>query len=131
MYGDKILSIIQIDFVIRAVKDQKKAKMTKMAADVVVAVAAALPSTQLLSRTLWLCPSRQDSYHRPRASFSGGVKKEALAAHHYETLNGDEGAKTIRQPYYLPNTATADLFLFQRGKVEAGRPLAVPGRSHE
>jgi hypothetical protein len=39
--------------------------------------------------------------------------------------------RTIRQPYYSSNTATADLFLFQRGEVEAGRPLAVPGRSHE
>jgi hypothetical protein len=37
----------------------------------------------------------------------------------------------IRQPFCLPNTATADLFLFQRGEVEAGRPLAVPGRPNE
>jgi hypothetical protein len=58
-------------------------------------------------------------------------KKQALPAPHCETFNGGKGAKTIRQPYYLPNTATAYLFLFQRGEVEAGRPLAVPGRSHE
>ncbi len=50
---------------------------------------------------------------------------------HSGTFNGGEGVKTIRQSFYSLNTATADLFRFQRGEVEAGRPLAVPGRPHE
>jgi hypothetical protein len=50
---------------------------------------------------------------------------------HSETSNGGEGEKTIRQPSYSPNTATADVFLFQRGKIGAGRSYAVPGRSHD
>jgi hypothetical protein len=32
---------------------------------------------------------------------------------------------------YSPNTATADIFRFQRGEIEAGRPLAVPGRPYD
>ncbi len=37
----------------------------------------------------------------------------------------------IRQPFYLLNTAMADLSLFQRNEVKAGRPLTVPGQPHE
>jgi hypothetical protein len=95
----------------------------------------AKPSTQLPSRRVWLRPSRfssrYDSYRCPRAGFRGGAKKQALSAHHCETFNSGESAKTICQPYHLPKTATADLFLFQRGEVEAGRPFAVPGWPHE
>ncbi len=43
------------------------------------------------------------------------------------TFNGDEDIKTICQSSYSLNLSTADLFLFQRCKVEAGRPLAVQG----
>jgi hypothetical protein len=50
---------------------------------------------------------------------------------HSAVSNGVEGKKTIRQLSYLLNTATADLFLFQRGEIGAGGPLAVPGRPHE
>jgi hypothetical protein len=93
---------------------------------------AAKPSTQFPSKRLWLCPSRFSSqkvaYCRPRAGFCGGAKKRIPLAPHSETFNGNKGVKTIRKPFYSPNTATADLFLFQRGEVEAGRPLTVPGR---
>jgi hypothetical protein len=37
----------------------------------------------------------------------------------------------IRQLSYLPDAATTDLFLFQRGEIGAGGPLTVPGRPHE
>jgi hypothetical protein len=43
-FGDRTLSIIQTNFIIRAVIDEKKAKMMKTTTDVVVAVAAALYS---------------------------------------------------------------------------------------
>jgi hypothetical protein len=140
-YGDKILLIIQIDFIIRAVKDEKgqndengrRRRGCRRHRFILSPVAK--PSKQIPSQRVWLRPSRfssrKNSYRRPRAGFSGGVKKQALPAHHCETFNGGEGAKTILQPYYLLNTATTDLFLFQRGKVKAGRPFAVPGRPHE
>jgi hypothetical protein len=90
---------------------------------------------QLPFKRLWLHPSqflsRKVAYCHPRAGFCVGAKKQTPLAPHSETFNGDEGVKTIRQAFCLLNTATADLFLFQRGKVEAGRPLAVPGWPHK
>jgi hypothetical protein len=47
------------------------------------------------------------------------MKKKTPPEPHSGTFNGSQGIKTICQPSYLPNTATADIFLFQRGKVEA------------
>jgi hypothetical protein len=44
------------------------------------------------------------------------------------TFNGGKGVKMIHQPSYSPNTAMADVFLFQRGEVKNGRPLVVPGQ---
>jgi hypothetical protein len=41
MFGDKTLSIIQTYFIIRAVKDRKKAKITKTTANVMIAIATA------------------------------------------------------------------------------------------
>jgi hypothetical protein len=49
---------------------------------------------------------------------------------HSETLNGGKGKKTIRLHSYSSNTTTVDFFMFQRGEIGAGRPLAVPGRPH-
>jgi hypothetical protein len=39
--------------------------------------------------------------------------------------------KIICQPSYLPNTATANIVLFQIGEIRAGKPFAVPGRPHD
>jgi hypothetical protein len=90
---------------------------------------------QRLLRRFWLCPSRFSSRkvpnRCPRADFCGGRKKQTQPAPHPRTFNGGESIKTISQPSYLPSTSTADIFLFQRGKVEAGRPLTVPGRPHD
>jgi hypothetical protein len=46
-------------------------------------------------------------------------------------FSGRKGVKTICQPFYSPNTATADLFLFQIGEVRAGGPPAFPGQPQE
>jgi hypothetical protein len=37
----------------------------------------------------------------------------------------------ICQLSYLPKTAAADLFLFQRGEIGAGGPLAVQEQPHD
>jgi hypothetical protein len=95
---------------------------------------AAKPSMQLLSRRLWLHPcrfsSRKVTNRRPRANFWGRMKKRIPRTPHSGTFNDGEGVKTICQPFYLLNTATTVLFLFQRGKVEvklAGLSLSQGG----
>ncbi len=88
---------------------------------------AVKPPMQRLSRRLRLCTSwfscQKDPYR-----FYGRTKKQTPPAPHSGTFNGSKGIKTIHQPSYLPNTATVDIFLFQKGKAKAGRPLAVLGR---
>ncbi len=61
----------------------------------------------------------------------GRTKKQTLLAPHSGTFNWVEGVKTICRPSYSPNMATVDIFLFQIGKVELGRPLAVPQWPHD
>jgi hypothetical protein len=141
MLGEKTLLIIQTNFINIAVKDEKMPKRRKRPPT------SWLPSPPLYSKSggktvnaasfkkVWLRPSRISSrkvpYRRPRAGFCGRAKKRTPLAPHSGTFNGGKGIKTIHQPFYSPNTATADLFLFQRGEVEAGRPLAVPGRPQQ
>jgi hypothetical protein len=67
----------------------------------------------------------------PQGRICGRTKKQTPLTPHSGTFNGGKGVKTIRKPFCSMNTATADLFLFERGKVEAGRPLAVPGSTHD
>ncbi len=74
----------------------------------------------------WKVPNRH-----PRACFCGRMKKQTPPEPHSGTFNGSQGIKTICQPSYSPNTVMADIFLFQRGKVEAGRPLSVSGQPHD
>ncbi len=137
MLGEKTMSIIQMNFIKIAVKDEKRQNNEKdcrrhgFRCRRCLVCPAAKPSMKHPSRRLWLCPSQfssqKDLNCRPRAGFCEGAKNRNPLAPHSGTFNGGEGIKSIRQPFYSPNTATADLFQFQRGKVEAGRPLAVPG----
>ncbi len=96
---------------------------------------AVKPLMQLPSRRLWLCPSQFSSwkipYSSPKAGFCRTTKKQTLPVPHSRTFNGSKGVKTIHQPSCLPNMAAADIFLFQRDKVEAGRPFPVPGQPHD
>jgi hypothetical protein len=48
------------------------------------------------------------------------MKNQSAPLPQSRTFNGGEGAKTIRQPYYLLNINTEAFFLFQRGEVGAG-----------
>jgi hypothetical protein len=66
-----------------------------------------------------------------QAGFCRRMKTQTLQAPHSKTFHGGEGIKMIHQPSFSPNTATLDSFLFQRGEVEAVRPLAVTGWSHD
>jgi hypothetical protein len=50
---------------------------------------------------------------------------------HSRASNGGKDEKTICQLSSSPKTATADLFLFQRGEIGAGGPLAVQERPHD
>jgi hypothetical protein len=56
---------------------------------------------------------------------------QAMPPPHSKASNGGEDEKTICQLCYSPKTATADLFLFQRGEIGAGGPLAVQERPHD
>jgi hypothetical protein len=78
-------------------------------------------------RRFW---SRKVKYCCPRAGFCGRTKTQTLPVPHSGTL-GSKGIITIYQHSYSPNTATVEIFLFQRGEVEAGWPLAVPGQPHD
>ncbi len=73
-------------------------------------------SMQLLSRRLRLRPSwfsnRKVPYLNPRAGFCGRTTKRTPPVPYSGTFNGGEGIKMIRQPFYSPNTAVTNLFLF-------------------
>jgi hypothetical protein len=56
---------------------------------------------------------------------------QAMPPPHSRASNGGEDEKTICQLCYLLKTAMADLFLFQRGEIGAGGPLAVQERPHD
>jgi hypothetical protein len=78
-FGDKTLLTIQTNCIIKAVKDQKMAKITKRTANLgchcrcSVKSLAARPSLKLLSRRLWLrlslFLSRKSPYCHPRLVF--------------------------------------------------------------
>ncbi len=53
------------------------------------------------------------------------------AAASFQGFKRRQDEKAIRQLSYSPKTATADLFLFQRGEIGAGGPLAVQERPHD
>jgi hypothetical protein len=81
-----------------------------------------------------LCSSRFSSRKGPdchsRTCFCKGTTTQSAPPPQFRTVNGDKSIKMIRHPY-MPDTATADLFLFQSGEVGPGRPLAVPRRPHD
>jgi hypothetical protein len=116
----------------------KKGQNMKITTDVVIAVTAALYLVRWRNHQCSFF--RHEGYGYVPANFEadkshivvqgqfcGGVKKQALPTPHRKTFDGGEGTKTIRQPYYLLNMATVDLFLFHRGEVEAGKPLTAQG----
>jgi hypothetical protein len=89
-YGDKILSMIQIDFIIRAVKDKKRPKWQKWPPNSQLpslppyawsggktADAASLKKAQATSNPIFK-PKRPN--HRPRAGFCGRTKKRTPLA---------------------------------------------------
>jgi hypothetical protein len=49
----------------------------------------------------------------------------------YGTFNGGDGFKAICQPSYVLNTATTDVFLFQKGEVQADGLLSDSGQPHD
>ncbi len=135
------MSIIQTNFIKRAIKDEKTTKRGKSPPK------SWLPSPPLYSKSggktvnaasFKKALAMSQPIFKPKSPISSsqdrflwrGEETDSTGASS-GTFNGGEGIKTIRQPFYLPNMATADLFLFQRGEIEAGRPLTVPGRPHE
>jgi hypothetical protein len=55
---------------------------------------------------------------RPRAGFRRRTKTQTPLMAHSGTFNGGNGIKTIRQPSYLRNTATADFFCFREANLK-------------
>jgi hypothetical protein len=104
--------------------------MTKTAAEFAVAFVAAIRLVWRRNRQLSL--PQEGSGYVP-ADFQ--AEKTKIIAPGPVSVEGrrnrfrqrGEGIKTICQSSYSPNTATADIFRFQRGEIEAGRPFAVPG----
>ncbi len=63
----------------------------------------------------------------PRASFCGRTKTQTPLTPHSGTFNGGNGIKTIRQPSYLRNTATADFFCFREVNLKLADLLMSKG----
>ncbi len=143
MFRDKTLSIIKTNFIIKAVKDEKMPNDEKdrqchgcCRRLCILSRVSRGQNCNTASFKKALAMSQQFSfrkvpYRQPRADFCGGRKKQTSSALNSGTYNGGEGTKAICQPSYLPSTSTADIFLFQRGKVKAGRPLTASGRPHD
>jgi hypothetical protein len=67
----------------------------------------------------------------PGLVFVEGQRNRLWPVPHSGIFSDGQGVSTMRQPSYLPNTVTADIFLFQRGENEASRPLAVRRWPHD
>jgi hypothetical protein len=96
---------MQTNCFIKDVKDGKITKLTKRTANVMVAVAVSADFQAEKSHIVV-----------PEPGSSQRMKNQILPAPHSGTFNGSKCVKKIRQPFYSPHTATADFFLFERGK---------------
>jgi hypothetical protein len=142
VYRNKPVSIIQMNCIVKAVTDKKINKMMKWTAEVVVAVTAAVWKVRRQNQQ---CSSYCKGSGCVPADFQ--AKKSHIVilglvfveerrprlrpVPHSRTFNGSKGVKTIHQPSYLPNTASADYYLLQRGEIGASTLIAVPGRPHD
>jgi hypothetical protein len=132
--GDKTLSIIQANCVIKSVKNKKITRMTKrlptswLCRRCHLENPSAKPSMQLTPQRLWLHPlrfsSRKGPDCHPRTSFYNGMTIQTALLCQPGTFHGREGIETTQQPPYV-------FVKFWRGEVGAGRHLAVPGWPHD
>ncbi len=128
----------------------KNVKVTKSTANVAVAIvalaivalyarsggktanAASVKKVQATSQPIFK-PKRPIS--SPQGRFLWKDEETDSDSASFRDFNGSDGVKTIRQPSYSPDTATADIFLFQRLKSKPGdlwlsRPYDEPGGGH-